>query len=393
MSGLRRAPLLELLLLGLGCVAIGAYSFSLFGEFVHAKGRGHLYLSDFPQHVRVASEALELLRKGELSHPALPLTVYGLSAVLPGTPADAMVWVATGSKLASFLVSVAIFQSLFARPRLDWRAITAAGILFVVSAVRVPGFEGGLTYLNKGSPNIWHNPSNIFVHPIVLALPLLVSLGWKRLDLRLFGASGLLLAVATAIKPNIALFMLPAVVGVLAWTSRERPRQGAIAALLFAGPSTLLLVHLFLLTYSAGGEPSDTIALGLFQTLKIRRADPGANFLIANALPVAVLVRQLWKGEPFERIELLWFAMFVVAYAQFALLYEDGPRMKHGNFAWGYNMCLSYAFLFGIFHFFRYGERRQWVALAVAGVLLLWHLLSGLRVMGLLHQGTSFLRV
>ncbi len=366
----------------LGLVIL-SYSRILFGDYLHFRGD-----SDFRAHLRVVVHAMTMLREGELSHPGMHLVIHGLNALVPTRMAQTMMWTLAVCKLISFWVSIEIFRRLLTPRRLGYAPIFAAACFSVVSALFLPWVDGATTYSNKGSPNIWHNPTNIFVHPLVLALPLVLASAITRRDKRLFLLGGFLLAIGVSIKPNIALFTLPALFLVMAWEGRTRLVAAALEYALVAVLPVVLLLYLYFLTYSGGDESTSRIAIGFFRVWKLRGVSPLGNFVLANALPLVALAIHVWRREDTSTLEWLWGVMFAVAYAQAAFFYETGAREAHGNFNWGYNMTLSYSFLFGITQVFRYAQQRRHALLAVPALLLLWHAASGVRFMvGLVRGG------
>ena len=102
-----------------------------------------------------------------------------------------------------------------------------------------------------------------------------------------------------------------------------------------------------------------------------------------------VVVMFLW-GKQFFKDKLAKFvlAMYIVGFAEAALLMETGERQMHGNFGWGLALGLSFLWIVSLCIYFSNFEKEKVYLLkkgyyilkikyGFAMLVLLWHFLAG----------------
>jgi hypothetical protein len=310
----------------------------------------HLHLvSDLPAHVRVAQVSID---RGEFPGDAL---YYLLLAAVTGlstsretleVAAVALLAVAVGAKTA---ISLRIAAAELGKAAPRTHALLAAAVFLLAFAFSLPT---DTPYVGQLPPNVWHNSTTILLMPFALAL-FWCSLRFLRTaETRWLWWSAAALALNVATKPSLVLVWV--VVFPIAAVLRLGRRPPALrrAALLLAAALALLgaqyayvysadpasarlygadsrASHVTVAPFAVWGRLSDDVLLSLLASLA---------FPLAAA---AVYRRRLWRSDMVRYAA----GLMAAAVALFALLEESGPRLLHGNFAWGANVANYLLFL------------------------------------------------
>ena len=293
-------------------------------------------------------------------------------------------------------------------------AALAALVLSLVSAVYVPWFNDK-PYLGQGSPNPWHNPTTLMVRPIGLVIFILVMgecirvrrAGFRRgQGLRIW--KGILLAVLLLLsnlsKPSFVQVFYPAIfVLMVLWLIVYRFRNFffALQLLLCCLPSVGLMGAQFLSAfYGSSNSDSAGITIAPFKVAGLYTDNIAFSTLLVLVFPLLVALCTLVR-RAFDWTALFAWIMLAAGMAEKFLLAENGSRLWHGNFNWGYILAVYFVWFIGIRDFSSWlgslrgsGTGREKNALSgggqgagrvlsilawiLCGILLLAHLVSGI---------------
>ena len=370
--------------------------------------------SDLSIHIAWASEASLLAPKTLTNHVAHPLW-HTLTLLVAATglslPLSASLVTA-----ACKTVEVALIRRLFAaslRGRASEGAITGAALVVaLVSAVCLPCYNPDV-YLAQnglcvGTPNTWHNPTQLMVMAFMLAGVCATARCWRlfeeqralrgdRATIRWRDALSLsaLLALSLLAKPTFMQAFLPAACLFfgIAWLRNRRSSRFFGQMLLAAAPSILMMLLQAVFYFGFAGVERAT-GMGVSITLSKAR-DVLISFGMMRAFPLFVLAafaRRDALRDPLIRLTLLFDAFAVL---EALVLTETGQRAADGNFGWAQ---MGSALMLWAIGFILYAEqcaawrarrsaapapaadtsRRGTIPIAVASALLLWHFASGL---------------
>lgn len=277
-------------------------------------------------------------------------------------------------------------------------AITAASIaLVLVTGLCLPWFNPRV-YAGIGSPNTWHNPTQLTVLAMALLCVPYTAHCWAEFERRL-PVSGdkttlpwakvlclMILGVATlAAKPTFMQAFLPAaaVMFLVEWIRHPRNTRYFLQIILCFVPSAayFLLQYLY---YTGVVVPfTSGVAIGVtvesfLTTLR--------NAGLMMAFPLFVLVFGYREGMLRDKMTLLSVLMAAFAVVEAMMFRETGMRQDHGNFNWALMSSAFFLFLTMLIRymgmlcdFCKNGARRwyEWLFYTAGGALLLWHLGSG----------------
>jgi hypothetical protein len=234
-------------------------------------------------------------------------------------------------------------------------------------------------YLGQVNPNVWHNPTAIFVAPLAL---LVFREGMRYLDrprLETALSLGLWASACCLAKPNYVLafypcFGLPLVAA--AWRSWRLGRDSAFDALGHVLVSCLPPVATLAWQFSKGFEGDHSVGFDPFAvwTYYVKWYLIPSAILAGVAFPAVVAAlfpREAWR----DRRTLFSWCVLAVSLAQFALLTElPKDRSPYGNFGWA--MVAADYVLFVASCRLLFQQPRGWRVTLSLGVLVL-HAASG----------------
>lgn len=301
--------------------------------------------------------------------------------------------------LFAFLTGMVVFYaaSLLLGPRRRILHVVVVGvILLFVTAIYLPVFNSEVL-LGQGSPTIWHNPTYNAVKPVAL-ISVLVLFDVLRSRTASTGkciALAVLSVVGLALKPSLFQVFLPSVC-LYALIDYILNRDFAFVrnlVLTFVPSLAYVAVQFYImLCTSAGG--GDGIGFTFFGVWAAVSPDVFISALLLLAFPLFALVAL--RKELFARTSPYWFIVIFLAmgFLQYSFLMENGPRMLHGNFGWGFFLALfiSWVFLLSLFVKKAFVEKDLAPLYTTIGtVLVALHFLSGLYYYG--HLMTNALWV
>ena len=356
--------------------------------------------TDFYQHAQDAD--LILIDDFEnwypiIGHPLWHLCTVGLYELGMGSD-YAGASVTTAMKLAQMLIICCFFDRML-RGKISrvWSPILALATV-LVSAVWIPSINPQI-YVNAGSPNVWHSPTQTMVLFWMLLCVMFLSASYerqlrtsdKRCDFTwyrmLFFA--VCLAISTIAKPVFVQSFFPGAAAyfLFQWIRNPRHTRYYIRILLSLIP-TIALILLQLGAYY--GEEAGTGLLLFFNpdqilyTLRIA--------LMINAFPVFVILTNPQKQK--NVFSSLCIFTFVAACLECAFIRETGMRSTHGNFDWALMATSLLIWVNAVPQFIEMlREKRSAKTLAagiVASGLFVWHLASGIFYLYMLYTTSNW---
>ena len=268
---------------------------------------------------------------------------------------------------ARYLASIRLMRGwppAFRTPTIP-ELLALAGVTFVF-CLPIPGERWLHPHI---PPNYWHNSTSIFVMPFVVLLFAAAMDFAARPSGRGAVVLTLLMAANVLSKPSFVLCFVVAFP--LFLLIRATPlRAWAWAVLPFVVAGSLVgaqYLYIFRLpSYQAFLDVEPTrIGLGWFHVWsRYVHGDPAfvipLAILNSLALPLGVAIAYPSRFMTDKAIQFC-LMLLVAGTGIYAILYEDGPRMMHGNFGWQPTMCnyLLHACALGLFVRLK-RERPRW---------------------------------
>lgn len=288
-----------------------------------------------------------------------------------------------------FVLLGLIFSALFVKElmeRISWgNAFLTALIAWLMIPAYCPAWNPYFV-LGVQASGLWHNPTYIGIKTFLpLSLYFLLRI-FRNKGKLLWNTVGLAAActIATAVKPNYALTfeaMLGITVLVDLIRSRGKNWRFFLSAVIAVLPSFFVILRQYIVNYQGVNEESG-ITLGVFFIIRHYTEHPVLSILqsmMFAVFAILLLRGKLWK-EPIYRFA---FGMAVIAYAEYLLLVEVGPRMYDANWVWGAALAVYGLFLISLPFFFQYikevfaARKKLGILLGFVGIgIILWHMIS-----------------
>ncbi len=335
----------------------------------------------------------------QAAHPLWRICVFLLMQTGLSASVSATVFTALCKGLETWALIV-LARRLIGHP--GWEAAACGFCAALVSSVWVPWINPAV-FIGGGSPNPWHSPTQIAV-----MAPMIVSVSWIALAENRYARSQeilpwkdtvLLAAVLLAgalFKPTFLQAFLPAagLYFLVKWIRNPKGSPYYLRLLLAASPAILAVLMQFLFYFGGIIESQGGITLLVSgdKTMEVIRL-----VVLSQLFPLFVLLafsdRETLKNPLFILVLLL----DAVAIVQMLILSETGYRAQDGNFGWA---VMGAALMMWAVTLPLYGYRASaWIKrifakdgtphvisrphteaarMITGGVLLLWHLASGI---------------
>ncbi len=257
-----------------------------------------------------------------------------------------------------------------------------------VTSVFIMGICGYLTnfkfYLPQGGPNVWHNPTFIFVRPFgLLTFYLFIKAfeaikSGKDYKKKLFWFS-LVLVISCIAKPNYAFVLLPAM-GILTLIELSnnfvhKLKTIGIPLLLSVLPAGIILILQFV--YVTG-----TFASGNVYTIIKFGSQFNMSFWVSIkaiisllSIPILVFVTFGYKYIKREPAYILSVLTVFIGFLQYYFLYQTGP--SHGDYFWGYGLSAHLAIFVSLGLLFKHNANKLLINSSI--VIYLFQLYYGLQ--------------
>jgi len=219
--------------------------------------------------------------------------------------------------------------------------------LFFVSMLYLPeGFEiQGIThkYLGVFTANPFHNATYIAARPFAILaflwyvklLPVYEKgLDGNGIDYVLFSV---FLLLATMTKPSFTLVMVSTAGIIMLYRLFREKFHNFIPSLQLGAcflPTFLDLLYQFACVYGSGNEGGE-LSFGIGKVWLLYCTNIPAAVWLAAGFPLMVLLLNYRQCRKNSMLCFSW-QFYLTAFAEAFFLYEEGEKMLHFNFAWGY---------------------------------------------------------
>ena len=370
-----------------GAEAIGALIIVLCTAFTSRLG------VDYAPHVKAAAD-LDFSNLPEMfarhSEPMWHSLARLVAAILPIPLRYGGYLVSCLAMLAAFLIAVHYLKNEVGEGR-KTQAVIFTTILYLVSALYVPFFNK-YPYLGQGTPNIWHNPTQIMLRPFMVLFFIILTGEIKRIRETDFTANvsvktgiwmAVILVMTNLAKPSFIQIFFPGIFFMmLCWLVRYHGRnfKMALQLVLVCLPSLFVFILQYLAIFKSGHGKGGGIAIMPFVAARAYTPSVTISFILLFAFPIAMLIIAARRKMLDEGNELsLW--MLLMGFLMKILLAETGKRIYSGNFGWGYLAAATLVWYIAMRDYLRIfvGEgKEKGSSRTIANVLLGLHFISGI---------------
>ncbi len=212
-------------------------------------------------------------------------------------------------------------------------------------------------YKGVGSPNTWHNPTNIAVKTFA-ALALIYSVGiikkikeGEKIQIKEMILFMVIIFLGVFAKPSFAMSFVPALgIWILISCICEKFKniKGYLLLCALFIPAMLLIGFQYLSFF--GEDTGSGVGIELFRAVKNYTSHPLLATFLVLAFPLVFLlfnIKKEWKRYDTQLVVI----NTAIGWVMRSVLYETGLREKHGNFGWAYMIALFLLYIVCMGHF------------------------------------------
>lgn len=263
-------------------------------------------------------------------------------------------------------------------------------LVLLVGPIYIPWFNPNI-YLGQGSPNTWHNPTNLIVKPfaVVCFFIIVFLLDSIHKDRKIekgqfFGLSVFLLLSVLA-KPSFLQGFIPGLGMYMVFFSIKEKfkyiKQYLLICLMFV-PSVVWMMWQFIVAFYTGKQGAG-IGIGWLEVLSRNSPNVAISMLLLLLFPVIYLITNISRIYRDTDIQLV-ICWEVAAWLESALFYENGKRKGSGNFGWAQLVSVFVLWVVIFIHFVKdvkemgMDDKKELVKNSVLFVVFLLHLFCGI---------------
>lgn len=259
-------------------------------------------------------------------------------------------------------------------------------MLYFPNDYLLPGLR--FKYAGVFSPNPFHNATYLAARPFAIVSFFMFShiltryekeTDWKENIL-----FGVVLLLATMTKPSFTFVLVPCAGLIMLYrlirSGFRTFRQAVCLGVCFI-PTFIALLYQFFGVFgpAEGGERG--IGFGIAEVWGQYSGNLVFSILLGAAFPLLILVFHLKEIKKNSVLLFAW-QLYLVSFAEAAVLYEKGFRKNDFNFSWGYMYGLLFVFIAGLYVLLRdsFGEKKkkwllavQWLAYGAHVVCGIWY--------------------
>ena len=380
----------------------GYANFTLFYRQAHCNefmvGDDARYQSDIPDYIDVVKG---VDTEFEFSYPLLFDFSNALTRFL--SPEDAV----AVAVLILNMICIPVLTLFFKKSLVDDNnPISVIGslimpyVIMLVSMLWVPGgneaYGLDFRYLGVFTPNPWHNQTYFAARPFAIVAFLffgrILSYYEDSVNLKDYIVFSLFLVFSTMAKPSFTfVFISAAAVYILIrliFHKFATLRNTLYLGICFA-PTIIVLAMQYLSTFSnEQSQVEEGIGFGFLRVWSMYSGNVTLSLVLVLVFPIIVLVfnfKLLFENRAYR----FGWEFFLAGMLEFMFLTEEGDRLGHANFSWGYMYGLFFVFLVSAWLLFKNTVSRknhisilliQWLGLVlhfVAGSIYFVYLLQG----------------
>lgn len=255
--------------------------------------------------------------------------------------------------------------------------------LFILGPLYLPRFNPNY-YLGQGTPNTWHNPTNLTVRPFaILTFIILIKLiedyqlEKKGFDRRRLYLLSFTLLISVWAKPSFIMMVIPGVgLFMIVTCYKDRSLMGLYLRIILAFiPAVILFLSQYVMLF-VSGERGDAVGIGWLTVLHMYTSNVIISFLLAFAFPIYWLLVDFKDCIKDVSIQ-LGTCCVCSGWLEMAVLLENGIHRADGNFFWGYYIAMFFMWL-AIIRRFILSQNRKNIRLWIGWILLVLHIIFGI---------------
>lgn len=306
------------------------------------------YVSDLPSHILISqyvkytelptNDIYSFVPPYKLFHIFVAATSYltnrnyELSSVL----------VLVITQIILYMLMIYYYKSIF-KPK----EITLSDLLIIFSLIIISSlpFKNGNLYLPQGSPNVYHNPTYIFLRPFSLVsffnfyLLSKNETDSKNINFIIFSIATLL---STYSKPSFSLpFLCSAgiLVAISLLKNRFKNIKYGIKMFVSVLPTLILMIYQYL-SVNTFGILNTSIRFGTFLNLSFSDSIIASFCALLYPIISSIYILKHVKNTKYLQI-IAWSYMFI-SWLQYYFLYQT--NFNNGDYAWGYFQGLFFIY-------------------------------------------------
>lgn len=253
--------------------------------------------------------------------------------------------------------------------------------MFVLGPLYVPQFNT-YYYLGQGTPNVWHNPTNLTVRPLaILAFIIIVKIirdykNEMNVQRRDYIILALTLVVSVFAKPSCIIMIIPGLgLYMIITFVKDRSLFKLYLKLVLAFvPAVLIFFSQYLIIF-ASGQRGDNVGFSWLTVWNFYTPNVFISFLLAMAFPIVVFLTDYKESFKDPTVHLA-ICCLISGWLESAILVEDGQYLKSGNFLWGYYLAMCLVWMVALKRFLLMNRKKE-VSMLVSSVLLVLHIVCG----------------
>jgi len=261
--------------------------------------------------------------------------------------------------------------------------------LCLVTPIYIPWYNSSV-YLGQGSPNAWHNPTNMMAKPfMVVAVFLVIKMCDKikkeeKIEFKEYFFLAVLAIFSVLAKPSFFQGFIPALglymIIALIFDKGKGFKDYFFVCISFV-PAFLVVLWQFAVSFFLGSEGGG-IGFGWSETM-IRTPNRLISFLLVLLFPVAYSILNIKEVYKKTSIRLSWLYV-VIAWLEWAFLYENNSRKYDGNFGWASELSFLMIWIITSIDFFKelqkmeFDKKGEVIKNTILFVIWLLHLACGI---------------
>lgn len=291
---------------------------------------------DLATHISFAS--WDNIKSRNMVHFGWHVIVCILSFVVPKAVAASIVSAAF-NVLAAVAVFIVLKYYLNQKVRKNLLYLLTLSLI-IIEPIWLPN-EGERFFMGAILPNSWHNPTYMAVKAIAIMCLFLVFWGIERIERNeVIGAKYWIVVaglgvVSEIMKPSFIQVFLPTLVIWVGIFKRKEKFRAYMPVLYAMLPSALYILYQYLfLTGQGADESSGGFAIGLFVVWRKAASNMALAFIQSYLFPILLIAanpKRFFNKRRNQFIIVFW----LVAFMEFAFIYENNIRKYDGNLAWG----------------------------------------------------------
>lgn len=315
------------------------------------------------------------------TYPLWHISAKIVSSILPFSDAVSAGLTTATFSLASFIVAIKWMQKECMPKEKVSLVSLMTFLLFVLGPLYVPQFNVRY-YLGQGTPNTWHNPTNLAVRPFaILAFILIVKLirDYKKstdFNKKELLALSITLAISVLAKPSCIIMLVPGLgLYMIITILKDKKLLNLYVRIIFAFvPAVILLFAQYLIIF-ASGQRGNSIGIGWCDVLHLYTSNIFVSMLLALAFPLYIFIVD-YKESLRDVSVGLALCCLVSGWLEAVLLFEDGDQFYTGNFLWGYYLAMFFVWMVTIKRLILMEKDKKYIKW-IGWILLLLHCVCG----------------